>query len=125
MNKIENKIENLDIVTLKNGNKYLYVEHPYWGKVLINKDGEHLSFDNYDEDYRVKRDMENFPWDNPYDISKINRTMKISKVLDIDNSVNVEIFDASRDFKYPDSIKDFLKEFPTYEDYKTKGREAC
>lgn len=111
------ELKNLDIVTLKNGIRYFYVEHGLFGKMLINQNG-HISFDDYDENFRVKRDIYNFPWDDARDVAKIERTLNPEYILQIDNQVTQTIWDYTKDVVLPVEIIDFLKEFPTLEDYK-------
>lgn len=117
------QIKNMDIVTLKNGKKYFYVEHPLFGKMFLNESG-HLPFSNYDKNYRVKRDLYNYPWDIPTDVKKIERTCSPNCIFDINNTVTMTVWDSDIDFSLPEGLKEFVSLYPTAEEYrKRKGFE--
>lgn len=113
------RIQTMDIVTLKNGNKYFYIIHPLFGEILINNSG-HLSFADYDEDFRVKRDIYNYPWDKPLDVCKIERSCNPNGILNIDNKATITVWSCEKDVKLPKDIQNFLQEYPTVESWKNK-----
>lgn len=111
----EMKIENGDIVTLRNGEQYFYIENRILGAILV-QDNKHISFDAYDEYLRIKRDVYNKPWGEPLDIVKVECPISPNKVLDFKGPTML-IWSEETNPLIPKEVLEFLKDFPTLDDY--------
>lgn len=109
------KLHNGDMVTLRNGDQYFYLENRILGALLVQAN-KHLSFDAYDEYLRIKRDVYNKPWGEPLDIVKVECPVSPDKVLDF-KGPKMLVWSEEIQPLIPKDVVNFLEKFPTLDDY--------